>query len=265
MTDVPSFDSGAGLLDRRSDDVPPERLVTAIRDPAADLIDCPTPGPAHEQLGWLRHGMPLNRRAAFAAVARSRGWTAPQLDELVAVARQLRDLDAGPTALADAREQVATAGSERDRLRERAATLRGAVRARREAGLDATEAADELVAVGRKLSEATTEREAARQALDRERTRARDAYDRRERRLELQDRAANLQREARATLAERVRPDVVTALDDLDAPDLDDATDPTVALAAATVAAFDAPVVVELEAVDTAHLARAFDVPVVRL
>lgn len=244
-------------------DAEPEQLVAAIRDPADDRVECPTPGPAHAHLGWLHPEVNLNRRAAFAAVARSRGETAPQLDDLYAVAAELRELDAESTDLIDARERAAAAGEERDRLRERVATLRGEVRARREAGLDASEAADELATAARRLSEVATEREAAQQALARARATARDAYDRRERRLELQDRAANLQREARATLAERVRPTIASTVDQLGG-SLSAAEAPTVALAAATVAAFDAPVVYEIDRLDLA-VARAFDVPIVRL
>lgn len=266
MTDALSLGpTERGVVDGRPCDVEPTRLVAAIRDPDDERVDGPTPGPAHEHLGWFRPEMSLNRRAAFAAVARSRGATAPQLDDLVRVAAKLRDLDAESTAFTEVRERAAAAGADRDRLRERAATLRGEVEARRDAGLDASEAAEELVEVGRKLSEVTTEHEAARQALARARATAREAYDRRERRLELEDRAANLQREARATLAERVRPELEAALADLDAPGLDEASDPTVALAAASVASFEAPVVVEQAEFDPETLARAVDVPVVRL
>lgn len=252
-----------GVVDHRDADVDAERLVAAIRDPDDDRVACSAPGPAHAHLGWLHPALTLNRRATFAAVARTQGATAPQVDELRAVAAELRSLDADPTALTDARERAATAGAERDRLRERVATLRGEVRARREAGLDASDAADELAAAARELSEATTEREAARQSLDRARTAARAAYDRRERRLHLQDRAANLQRAARATLANQVRPDVASALDRLDQPPLDVADDPTVALAAATVAAFDAPLIVELDCPEVP--VHEFDCPVVWL
>lgn len=252
-----------GVVEYRDADVDAERLVASIRDPDDDRVACPAPGPAHAHLGWLHPDLTLNRRAAFAAVARSRGASAPQVDELRSVAAELRSLEADSTALADARERVAAAGAERDRLRERVATLRGTVRARREAGLDASDAADDLAAAARELSEVTTEQEAARQALDRARTAARGAYDRRERRLHLQDRAANLQRKARATLAKRVRPDISRALDRLGRPPLEEAGDPAVGLAAATVAAFDAPVVLGLDPPE--RVVDGIAAPVVRL
>jgi cell division septum initiation protein DivIVA len=255
------------VVDRRDTDVDAERLVSAVRDPTDDLLSCPTPGPAHDHLGWLHPGVALNRRAAFAAVARSCGETAPQLDDLRSVAAELRALDTASTDLVAVRERAATVGAERDRLREQVATLRGAVRARREAGLDASDALDELTATAARLSEVTTEAAAARQALDRARETARDAYDRRERRLALQDRAANLQRAARSTLADRVRPDVEAALEQFDERSLADAPDPLVAVAAATVATFDAPVVYELafDVLPPENAARAFGTPVVRL
>lgn len=252
------------VLDCRGIEADTAELVAAIRDPDDDRVACPTPGPAHDHLGWLRPGMHLSRRAAFAAVARSRGETAPQVDDLRTVAAEMRRLETGSTDIATARERVAAAGDERDRLRERVATLRGEVQARREAGLDVSDATDELASVAARLSEVTTEREAAEQALDRARRTARDAYDRRERRLELQDKAANLQREARATLAHRIRPAVDRALDRLGEPTLTAAPDSTVALAAATVAVFDAPVVAELEDPAPDVLASELDVAVLR-
>lgn len=260
-----ALDDANGIVDRRDADVDAARLVASIRDPDDDRVACPTPGPAHAHLGWLHPDLTLNRRAAFAAVARSRGATAPRVGQFRAVAAELRSIDAGSTTTAEIRERAATAGAERDRLRERVATLQGEVRARREAGLDASDATDELAAAARELSAATTEREAARQALARARETARVAYDRRERRLRLQDRAANLQRAARATLADRVRPEIVGVLDRLGRSPLDEADDPAVALAAATVATFDAPVVLELDRDDPGVATRAFDVPVVRL
>lgn len=258
-------DEGRGVVDCRGRDVDAERLLRAIRDPADDLVACPAPGPAHAHLGWLHPGTRLNRRAAFAAVARSRGETPPQVEELRAVAVELRALDAESTDLLEARERAAAAGAERDRLRERVATLQGRVQAKREAGLDDSAAAEELATAAARLSEATTEREAARQALARARETARDAYDRRERRLELQDRAANLQREARATLADRVRPPVERALDRLGGPPLAEAPDAVVALAAGAVAAFDAPVVYDLDRLEPEAAARELETPVVRL
>jgi chromosome segregation ATPase len=253
------------VLDRRDVDADAERVLRVIRDPTDDRISCPAPGPAHDHLGRLHSELSLNRRAAFAAVARSRGETAPQLDDLRVVVDELRSLDAESIDSTEARRRVAAAGAERDRLRERVATLRGEVQARREAGLDASDAAEELTTVAARLSEVATEAEAARQVLDRARERARATYDHRERRLRLQDRAANLQRAARATLAGRVRPELEGALEQFDDRALGDAPDPVVAVAAAAVAAFDAPVVCELDWLDPEDAARAFGTPVVRL
>lgn len=249
---------------RPAADTCPGDLVAAIRDPDDDRVPGPSPGPAHEHLGWLHPDLALDRRGAFAAVARSRRLRAPADDALREVAAALRTIERTRTDLAPLRERVAAAGAERDRLRERVATLRGRVQARREAGLDAADATEELRTAARRLSEATTEREAAEQALARAREAARDAYDARERRLALEDRAANLQREARATLADRIRPLVDAALTALDAPPHEDAADHTVALAAATVARFRAPVVYELDRLAPTDAAERFDTAVVR-
>jgi hypothetical protein len=258
-------DDSRRVVDRRDTDVAVERLLEGIRDPSDERVACPAPGPAHAHLGWLHPELTLNRRAAFAAVARSRGETAPQVADLRSVAVELRTVAAESTDLAEARARVAAAGDEYERLRERVATLRGAVRAQREAGLDASDDAAELEATAARLSEVATEAEAARQALDRARATARSAYDQRERRLELQDRAANLQRAARATLADRVRPEVEAALDQWDGGPLESAPDPVVGVAAATTGTFDAPVVCELDWLDPVDAVGAFDTSVVRL
>lgn len=239
-------------------DLTPSSVAAAVRDPDDDRIQCPEPGPAHRHVGCLTADVRLDRRAALAAVARSRGLTAPQDDELGAVREELATLETDTTDLAAARRRVAETAGEQERLRERVATLRGRVRARREADLDAEGATEQLAAAARELSEVETEQAAAAQALRRARDAARSTYDDRERRLRLQDRRDNLRRAARSYLAEAIRPDVDAALaalpDSGDGPgeavgpdgatDLGGGADPAFAMAAARVAHLDAPVVV---------------------
>lgn len=267
------------VVDLRAADVAPAQVAAAVRDPDDDRVRCPEPGPAHRHVGCIAPDVSLERRVALAAVARSRGETAPQDDELAAVREELASLSADGTDLTAAREQVADAAGERERRRERVATLRGRLQARREAGLDTRDAEAALAEAAREFSEAATEHAAAEQALDRARERARAAYDARERRLRLQDRRDNLRREARSHLVEAVRPAVRDALSDLpgataapddatdpdDAIDSDDATDPAVALAAARVAALDAPAVVAWGPFTPREAADWLDAPVVVL
>lgn len=255
------------VVDLRGSDVRPQELAAAVRDPDDDRVRCPPPEATavHRRVGCIRPDMTLDRQGALAAVARSHGTTAAVDDELAAVEADLEALDAGSTDLAAARERVATAGAERDRLRERVATLRGEIRARREAGLDATDAADDLSDAARRLSEATTERQAAIQALDRARANARNAYDDRERRLRLEDRAANLRRTARTELADAVRQDVSDALPTVSDRPLAETSDPLVALAAARIAKLHAPVVVAVDLFGPEATAGYVRAPTVRL
>ncbi len=243
-----SVEVGAGGPDLvvRLVDATPAAVVAAVRDPADDRIACPAPGPAHEHVGYPAGDRRLARRAALAAVARSRGESAPQDDAIRATREELAGLSVPEVDLAAARERLAEAAAERDRLAERVARLQGRVRARREADGDASAAVDALETAARRLAELETDRAAAEQALDRARERARAARDARERRLELRDRLHNRRREAREHLAASVRDAVdeaVAAADWTGAGSLADAGDRTAALALARVAALDAPVV----------------------
>ncbi|MFB6193968.1 MAG: hypothetical protein ABEI75_02785 [Halobaculum sp.] len=205
-----------------------------------------------------------------------------------------RPTDAGETVLAAARRRVAEADADVDRLRERVATLRGRVVARREAGVETESVESELTSAMRELTEAETERIAARESLERARRRVRERRDERERRLRRRDELRNRRREARAWLADRVTgefrhalravravcgggdPDVTRDASDGVASDAADdrpwATDPealvadpvTGRLAAATVAADDAPVVLAVDR-DPQAVAACLDRPVIRV
>ena len=281
---------GDGHDDERGLD--PEAVGRAVRGGAGPVdVDCPEPEPVHEYVGVVRPGMGLSTRTALAAAARSRGLAAPHDEAVASVREELAGLsvpDAGAEAgvsPAAARRRLAGTEREVERLRERVATLRGRVQAAREAGHDPDEVQAELTEAARALSEAETERAAAREALDRAEERAREARDARERRRRLQDRAANLERAARAHLVDRLEDEFERALDALpaeggrsrpaepapsrpDSPDRDpfDADPVAAALAVARVADLRAPVVLACDRFETPEAAADWlDAPVVRV
>jgi hypothetical protein len=202
-------------VDCRPLDVDARTLAATIRDESRSgvAVDCPDPSPVHEYVGHVHAGMGLPVRAALAAVARGRGLTAPQDDELAAVEAELASLDPPPVDLAEPRERLAAA-AEADvaGLRESVAARRGELAARRSLDAEAAPAAERLEAAAAGLAEAETDRVAARQAFEQARGRARDARDARERRLHLQDRAGNLRRAAREHLAGALGDEFATAL-----------------------------------------------------
>ncbi|SDX93612.1 DUF7856 family protein [Halopenitus persicus] len=151
----------------------------------------------------------------LAIAARERGHTASVDARLARRRRRLHGIDPPTVDVAEARRRVAETGAEIDRLRERAATIRGELTARRELGEDRGDVREELEGTLAELSEAETSRIAATQDLDRARREARRARDRRERRLELADEVANLERSARRELVEAVHPTFRSALERL--------------------------------------------------
>ena len=210
-------------------DSAPGAIRRAIRGgcptrPDRPTVHAPLPTCVHSHVGHLEPDVSIDRRTALAAVGVARGIDTPHDAELDRVQRSLRDLSV-PTIddaeLRAARRRAAEAGSETERLRERVATLRGRVAARRDDGDgdgngdgddDAVaEAEASLSEATRQLSEASTERVAATQRLDTLEVRARRARDAREDRFRLEDRVENLRRARRAALADAVEPDVQDA------------------------------------------------------
>ena len=189
-------------LDLRDATVDPDEVATAIRDRDDDRLRCQPPRPAHERVGVLHRGVSVSLRAAVAAAARSRGARTRHDDDLKAAEAELSDLAAPDVDLEGARERVSETAADVQRLRERVARASGRVGARREDGAAETAEAA-LDEATRELAAVETEHHAAREALERARQRARAARDDRERRLELEDRLANLRRDARRALAER--------------------------------------------------------------
>jgi hypothetical protein len=125
----------------------------------------------------------------------------------------------------------------------------------------------------RELTEAETERIAAQQRLEGLRERIRTARDARRRRLELQDRVANLERAARESLAGLVYEEFAAAVasmpgdgDPGDAPGEFEGDPATARLAVARVADLDAPIVDALGRFpDVRTAARRLDAAVIRL
>lgn len=224
-------------------DLSPAAAVAAVRDPADDRVCCTSPGPAHDDLGRLPP-REFDRRRAFAAAARSLGERPPNADALADARTALASLDP-PAPGTDGRSVTSEDTRSIAELREHVARLQGRLRERRDRGLDTEGIEAELRAATRALSEAETRRIASDEAAVRDRERNRTAFDARERRLELEDRVGNLERAARAALADRVRPAVETALERLPCADrtLEDAADVTIGFAVARVARFDAPLV----------------------
>ncbi|MFB6304509.1 MAG: hypothetical protein ABEH47_05035 [Haloferacaceae archaeon] len=253
--------------------VDPSAVVKAVRGETEDglVVECPPPGPVHRRVGHVHAGMAVDLRGALAAAARSLGERAPQRDDLRTARSELADLSVPDADLDEVRRRVAEAGASEERLRERVAALRGRVRAL-EGTAEESEARAALRDAVRELTEAETERIAAEQLRDRLEREARDLRDRRERRLELEDRVANLEREARAHLAGAVYDRFRAAVEALpgdatvgDDPGAYDGDPVTAALGVVRVADVDAPIVLAVDRFEDAEsAARRLDAPVIR-
>ena len=196
-------------------------------------------------------------RRELAAAARSRGDDSSVSEELGRLRDEIAAIEVESVDLAAARRRVAEASGEAERLKERVAALRGDVRARRAVEAETDETLDDLESAAAELSNAQTERIAAEQALERARERAAAARDERERRLELEDRLRNRQREARRELAASVYPtfrDALGAVPDGDpssagsGPSAYDGPRLAASLAAVRIADLDAPIALGREA-----------------
>ncbi|MFW5917155.1 MAG: hypothetical protein ACOCRD_01955 [Halorubrum sp.] len=171
-------------------------------------------------------------------------------ERIAAISVETVDLDSP-------RRRVADAGGTEARLKERVATLRGDVRARRAVEAETDEALGDLESAAAALSSAQTERIAAEQALERARERAARTRDERERRLDLRDRLRNRRRDARRELANEVYPafrDALAAVPGVDpaeagsGPSAYDGPRLAGSLAAVRLADLDCPVTVDEEA-----------------
>ncbi|WP_423750980.1 hypothetical protein [Salinirarus marinus] len=251
-------------------------VARAVRGEDVDgvSVSCPSPTPVHDYVGLIPPVDAFDLRGALATTARALGHEAPQREAIEDLRTQLTEFEVDGIDVAAIRRRVAEAGDDEAHLRERVAALRGRVQALREAdGETAADAEAELESAITELSEVETERIAAEQSLSRAEARERAARDRRERRLELADRLANLERGARADLAATVYDEftaaVATLPGDGDAggePGEYDGDAVTAALGVARVAPLRAPVVLAADRFDDAATAAdRLDAPVVRL
>lgn len=264
-----------------------EQIVQAIRDEGEReskredrievTVECARPGALHEHVGWITSGMNLRLRTALAAVARSRGWSAPQDDEQERILEQINAL---PTATVDtipARKRLATTRDEIEQQREYVARLHGQVEALRETGAESEPAQEALAALERairELSELETERAAAEQAFEQKRERQRRLNDIRDERLALEDRAANVARAAREHLVAQIEDEFERTIETVPGAirfgfndhDDDDDDPVTAALAMARLGMLEAPVVLECERFVSARAAAEWmDAPAILL
>ncbi|RXK50597.1 DUF7856 family protein [Halorientalis pallida] len=258
------------VVDARHLDLSRTEVVAAIRGDAAGVtVECPEPGPAHERVGDVHPALSVSIRGVLAAAARSRGHTVPQDDRIAEVESELADVTVPAASTRPARADVADRADDVERLDERVAELRGRVQALRERDAEADEAEAELAAAMRDLTEAQTELIAARERHDAATETARAARDARERRMELEDRLANLRRAAREALADAIAEeyrDAVAAAPWATPADPFEAGDVTAALAAARVADLCAPVVLSCDHfADPTTAADWLDAAVLRL
>ncbi|WP_224270374.1 hypothetical protein [Haloprofundus salinisoli] len=267
--------SGRGV-DLRAESVAPAAVYEAaamgdVNDRV--VVESPKPSEGYETL-WCIRGEPTTSVVrSLEAAARSRGQATPEDDERASVEAALAELDVPTVETTAARRRVARVGADEERLRERVAELRGRLQARREAGASVDSVRQTLSETAGRLAEVETERIAAEQALERAEREAAAARDARERRLRLEDRAANLARAARRRLAESVYNEFASALRSLPGEAEPGSTpgefrgDPVSArLAAVRVADLDAPVVLCVDRFDDADAAAdALDAPVVRI
>jgi hypothetical protein len=189
------------LIDLRESPVDAGTVLAAIRDPSDDRVCAAPPTVLHDRVGFIHERVTIALGPALATAMRTRRTPTPFDRELATAERTRTEIEVPEVDLETPRSAVAAATVDTDALRERVARLGGRVRALRETndpGLDAATA--DLEAAVSELAEAETEQVAAEQRLGRARQQAREARDHRERRLRLDDRIANLRREARAHL-----------------------------------------------------------------
>ena len=197
--------------------VPPGRVAEAVAESSNPedriAVESAPVTPLHDHVGCIRPEMGLRTQTALARAARTRGLGTPQDPDIDSVCVNLVALANGDesdevaeeTGTATRYESPSAGGEDVDALRERVATARGRLQARRRNGLDPTPAAEALSEAIAALSEAETATAARRQRREVARTEARAERDRLDKRLRLEDRLANLKREARAHLVDEVR------------------------------------------------------------
>lgn len=246
-----------------------DAVVTAVRDAGDDIeIDCEPPTPLHDRIGHVHGGMGLRVRTALAEAARTRGYETPYDDDIERLEAELSTLAVEQTGIERYRRELAAGREETEALREAVAATRGRLAAHREQGLDTDDLERELEATVRELAETETSTTAASQQFERTREELRANHDRRERKLEVEDRLANRRRDARRWLVEQLESEYETAVRALAGESVDpfDCKPTTAGLAVGRVAAYNAPLVLEAGPFDSAAAARSYlGGPVVRL
>jgi chromosome segregation ATPase len=224
--------------------------------------------------------MGLRTRTALAAAGRTRGLETPYDDTIERLRKDLAELrsdlphgEGDDGAQRDGernRRRAAEADAEIERLREEVAAARGRLRERREQGIDPTPAAESLAdAIGR-LADAETRVSAAEQQLADGRERRERLRDHRERCFRLEDRVANLRRDARAYLVSELEGPFRSAMNAVpgfeDSGDSFDAPAQVRALAVARVADLEAPLVLSNDPFETmAAASNWIGTPIVRV
>ncbi len=200
-------------VDLRPWSIEAEDATAAIRGRADECtVACSRPGSLFDAVGVVDPSLNVSLRRVLAAVARRRGHRADAADELRSVRAELATLGVSRCDRAKQRRQVATAGADEAELAERVATIRGELQARRDASVDVSATEDRLSDAVAALTDARTERLSAEQALDRVRKDSRALRDRRDRRLRLQDRERNLERDIHRELADSVYDEFAAAV-----------------------------------------------------
>lgn len=246
--------------------VEPSRVLAAIRGNEADgvRVDSPPPGPVHEHVGYIHGEMGIRARTALARAGRSRGLTTEYDERIATIEAEIEHLDSelaetDPTEPAQFREAIADHQTATTERREAVAAARGRVRACREHDFDTDAAVETLEAAISELAEHETAETATRERLDRVRSQRRERRDLREKRFRLEDRLANLQREARAALVERLREELEAAVEAVPGESSPaapfDAPPVVVALAVARTATLDAPVLLDCDRFDSPETA----------
>lgn len=171
-------------------------------------IYSPAPTPVREYIGVITHNPNIKRRDALIAIGQLWGIKTSYDASFRSVQSAIDQLESSSVPdLTSARERVATAGVDVERLHERVAMLRGrmAVYHESDATADITETEVALKDTIRTLSEASTEEIAAAQRLAQLMDIARSARDQKEKRLSLIDRRQNLTRRIRTAIFDAVK------------------------------------------------------------
>lgn len=275
VTDLPS-DTNTTVrgraIDLRAHNLDPATVLRALQTPDATrlTIRSSPPGPVHDRVGVIRDDRQYPLRAALAVTARVLGHSAPQDEAIAALRADIKAIAPSPPETTALRRDIATVRPD-DAEYEQLAALRGAVEALREHDLNPTPALERFHAAVADLSDRETERIVTEAELEERRQHRRAVRDQLERRLQLIDRAENLERAARKHLAMAIAPMFHRALAAVPGqctpgptPGTVDGDPTTAALAVCRIAPLVAPVVVATDRFPTATAATAcLDAPVI--